>query len=123
MANFTTASTYFDFRKALSKKKLAGMLRMMSGYRLAYVGANFALAISALAKTTTYLLLRNFADTVVGNNVPFAGTLSRTLVLIALGFVVLALVEGSFAYLSSRLASYSAENITRRPSLMPVSFF
>jgi ATP-binding cassette subfamily B protein len=34
--------------------------------------------------------------------------------LIALGFVGLAIVEGSFAYLSSRLASYSAENITRR---------
>jgi ATP-binding cassette, subfamily B, bacterial len=107
-------TTYFDFRKALSKKKLSGMLRMMSGYRLAYLGANFALAISALAKTTTYLLLRNFADTVVGNTLPFAGTLSRTLVLIALGFIGLALVEGSFAYLSSRLASYSAESITRR---------
>ena len=114
MANTTTPSTYFDFRKALSKKKLVGMLRMMSGYRLAYAAANFSLAISALAKTTTYLLLRNFADTVVGNTAPFAGTLSRTLVLIATGFVGLALVEGSFAYLSSRLASYSAENITRR---------
>jgi ATP-binding cassette subfamily B protein len=114
MAVIAPPSTYFDFRKALAKRKLSGMLLMMSGYRLAYVGANFALAISALAKTTTYLLLRNFADTVVGNTVPFAGTLSRTLVLIALGFIGLALVEGSFAYLSSRLASYSAENITRR---------
>ncbi len=107
-------STYFDFRKALGKKKLAGMLRMMTGYRMAYVAANLALAISALAKTLTYLLLRNFADTVVGNVEPFAGTLSRTLVLIALGFVGLALFEGGFAYTSSRLASYSAENITRR---------
>ncbi len=114
MAILAAPTTYFDFRKALAKKKLSGMLRMMSGYRLTYVGANFALAISALAKTTTYLLLRNFADTVVGNTAPFAGTLSRTLVLIALGFVGLALVEGSFAYLSNRLASYSAENITRR---------
>ncbi len=114
MAIIAAPTTYFDFRKALAKKKLSGMLRMMSGYRLTYMGANFALAISALAKTTTYLLLRNFADTVVGNTAPFAGTLSRTLVLIALGFVGLALVEGSFAYLSNRLASYSAENITRR---------
>ena len=110
----TAPSTYFDFRKALSKKKLAGMLRMMTGFRTAYVTANISLAISALAKTTTYLLLRNFADTVVGNTQPFAGTLERTLILIALGFVLLALVEGGFAYLSSRLASYSAENITRR---------
>jgi ATP-binding cassette subfamily B protein len=107
-------STYFDFRTVLGKKKLAGMLRMMTGYRTAYAAANLALAISALAKTTTYLLLRNFADTVVGNIQPFASTFERTLILIALGFVGLAAVEGGFAYLSSRLASFSAENITRR---------
>ena len=110
----TTPSTYFDFRKALSNKKLAGMLRMMTGYRLAYLAANIALAISALSKTATYLLLRNFADTIVGNTKPFAGTLSRTLILIATGFVLLSLFEGGFAYLSARLASYSAESITRR---------
>ncbi len=107
-------STYFDFRKSLTKKKLAGMLRMMTGFRMTYLAANLTLAISATAKTLTYLLLRNFADTVVGNTAPFAGTLSRTLVLIALGFIGLAFVEGGFAYLSSRMASYSAESITRR---------
>lgn len=112
--SIAATSTYFDFRKALAKKKLAGMLRMMTGYRLAYLAANLTLAVSALSKTLTYLLLRNFADTVVGNIEPFAGTLSRTLILIALGFVGLALFEGGFAYISSRLASYSAESITRR---------
>ncbi len=114
MAPIRTPSTYFDFRKALTNNKLAGMLRMMTGYRMTYMTANVALAVSAMAKTLTYLLLRNFADTVVGNTTPFAGTLSRTLILIAFGFVVLALFEGGFAYISSRLASYSAENITRR---------
>ncbi|MEZ0396213.1 MAG: ABC transporter ATP-binding protein [Anaerolineales bacterium] len=112
--NITSSSTYFDFRKALSKKRLAGMLRMMTGYRLAYLAANLTLAISALAKTATYLLLRNFADTVTGHTEPFAGSLASTLVWIALGFIALALVEGGFAFLSSRLASFSAENITRR---------
>jgi ATP-binding cassette subfamily B protein len=114
MAVSALPTTYYDFRKVLAKKKLSGMLQMMSGYRMIYAAANFSLAISALAKTSTYLLLRNFADTVVGNTAPFAGTLARTLLFIAAGFVGLALVEGSFAYLSSRLASYSAENITRR---------
>lgn len=114
MATTATPSTYFDFRKALTKKKLAGLWRMMSGYRLAYLAANLSLAVSALAKTATYLLLRNFADTVVGDTQPFAGTLARTLVLIAMGFVGLALVEGGFAFLSGRLASFSAEGITRR---------
>ena len=114
MAITTTPSTYFDFRKALSKKKLTGMLRMMTGYQSAYVAANLTLAISSLAKTMTYLLLRNFADTILGDTVPFAGTLERTLVWIALGFIGLAVVEGGFAFLSGRLASFSAEGITRR---------
>ena len=114
MATTSQQSHYFDFRKTLTKKKLAGMLRMMEGYRLPYLGANMALAISAVAKTTTYLLLRNFADTVVGTTLPFAGTLPRTLFIIALGFVGLALVEGGFSFISGRLAAFSAEGISRR---------
>jgi ATP-binding cassette subfamily B protein len=114
MTVISTPSAYFDFRKAMSKKKLLGMLKMMAGYRSAYFTANLALAISALAKTTTYLLLRNFADTILGNTTPFAGTLENTLILISLGFIGLACVEGGFSYLSGRLAAYSAEGITRR---------
>jgi ATP-binding cassette, subfamily B, bacterial len=106
--------TYFDFRKVLTKNKLLGMLRMMEGYRYAYVAANLTLAISSLAKTATFLLLRNFADTILGNIAPFAGTLERTLILIAFGFIGLALVEGGFSFLSGRLAAFSAEGITRR---------
>lgn len=114
MSVIAPISNYFDFRKVLTRKKLLGLWRMMAGYRLAYTGANLSLAISALAKTTTYLLLRNFADTVVGNIKPFAGSLPRTLTMIALGFIGLALVEGSFSFISGRLASFSAEGITRR---------
>jgi ATP-binding cassette subfamily B protein len=114
MAILVPPSTYFDFRKTLTKKKLLGLWRMMTGYRLAYATANIALAVSALAKTLTYVLLRNFADMVVGSRVPFAGTFSQTLVVIALGFVGLAIIEGVFSYVSGRLASFSAEGITRR---------
>ncbi|PIU90312.1 MAG: ABC transporter ATP-binding protein, partial [Anaerolineae bacterium CG06_land_8_20_14_3_00_57_67] len=94
--------------------KMTGLWRMMSDYRLAYAAANLSLAVSALAKMFTYLLLRNFADTILGDAVPFAGTLERTLIVIALGFVGLAIVEGGFTYFSGRLAAYSAEGITRR---------
>ncbi len=114
MAIITSSTTYFDFRKALTKKKLTGLWRMMSDYRLAYGAANLSLAISAMAKTATYLLLRNFADTILGTTQPFGGTLERTLILIAVGFVLLALVEGGFAFVSGRLAAFSAEGITRR---------
>ena len=114
MAIINRPTNYFDFRKALTKNKLAGLWKMMPDYRLAYAAANLSLGISAMAKMATYLLLRNFADTILGTSQPFAGTLSRTLVLIAAGFVVLALFEGGFAFLSGRLAAYSAEGITRR---------
>ncbi len=114
MASITAPSTYFDFRTALTKRKLVGIWRMMADYRLAYLAANLTLAISAAAKTATYLLLGKFADTMTGDQAPFAGTLPRTLVWIALGFIGLAVVEGSFAFISGRLAAFSAEGITRR---------
>ena len=107
-------SHYFDFRKTISNNKFKGMLRMMEGFRLPYLGANLALAVSATAKTATFLLLRNFADMVVGNIQPFAGTLPRTLVFIALGFIGLAIIEGGFTFISGRLAAFSAEGISRR---------
>jgi len=114
MTTVLQPSTYYDFRKTLTRKKLLGLWRMMSGYRMAYTTANIALAVSALAKALTYLLLRNFADMVVGSRLPFAGTFSETLVMIALGFIGLAIIEGGFSYVSGRLASFSAEGITRR---------
>jgi ATP-binding cassette subfamily B protein len=114
MAGIAPPTTYFDFRKALTKNKLVGLWRMMQDYRLIYAAANLSLGVSATAKMATYMLLRNFTDTILGNTQPFAGTLSRTLILIAAGFVVLALFEGGFAFLSGRLAAYSAEGITRR---------
>lgn len=114
MATNSPQPTYFDFRAVQNKNKLLGLFKMMTGFRLAYLGANFSLAISSLAKTLTYLLLRNFADTVTGSRQPFAGSLSKTLIMIAAGFVLLACVEGAFSFFSGRLASFSAEGITRR---------
>ena len=107
--------TLFDFRKALSKNKLHGILKMMSDYRLAYLAANLATGLSALAKMITSLvLLRLFAATILGERPPFAGTMERTLLWLALGFVFLAVFEGGFSFLAGRLAAYTAESITRR---------
>ncbi len=112
--NTTSTLPYFDFRQLLQHRRLAGLWQMMSSYRTLYLAANLALEVSAGAKTLTYLLLRHFADTITGVLPPFAGTLTRTLPLLGLAFVGLAIVEGAFAYLSNRLASFSAESITRR---------
>jgi len=81
----------------------------MTGYRLVYLAAAISLGVAAISKTGTYLLLRHFADNVLGK----AGSAGQ-LPLIGLGFLALALIEGGFTYLSGRLAAFTAEGIARR---------
>ena len=104
----------FDFRQTIAKNRLKGLWRMMVDYRLPYVGATISLAISASAKTLTYLLLRYFADVLTGDAAAIDGNMSRTFALVALAFVGLALFEGGFSFISGRLAAYTAEGIARR---------
>src|SRR5574342_447176 len=113
MATLAQPSVYFDFRTALNKNRLKGLWQMMTDFRLPYIGAVVTLAVSAAAKTATFLLLRYFVDHVMTNANARTG-LGSMLVYIALGFVGLALFEGGFAYISGRLAAYTAEGITRR---------
>jgi ATP-binding cassette subfamily B protein len=99
----------FDLSKTISKNRLLGLWRMMKGYRWLYFGATAALAVSTVARTEVYLVLRRFIDDVV-----IAGNYGRELLIIILSFVGLALVQGSFSFLSGWLASKTAEGITRR---------
>jgi len=108
------SSTYFDFSTTISKNPLKGLWTMLADYRPAYIGATLALAISALGKTLTFVLLRYFTDTVLPLGQAPGNDMGRALVWIALGFVGLAAVEGGFAFLSGRLAAYTAEGLTRR---------
>ncbi len=98
-----------DLKSTISKNRLAGIWKMMQGFRLRYAGAVTSLGLSALAKTLTFLLLRYFVDTYFINQDASIG-----LPFIALGFVGLAFVEGGFTFLSGVLASQTAEGITRR---------
>jgi ATP-binding cassette subfamily B protein len=107
-------STYFDFRTTLTQSRLRGLWRMMSGYHRHYVGATLALALSALGKTATFLLLGYYVDSVMTQSGISTTTLIRQLTLIAAGFILLAAIEGTFAYLSGRWASYTAEGVARR---------
>jgi ATP-binding cassette subfamily B protein len=79
---------------------------MMTGFRLKYLGATVSLALAATSKTVTYLLLRYYVDDVLGQ-----GKSAGTLLLIGLGFVGLALFEGTFTFLSGRLAAQTAEGV------------
>ena len=104
----------FDFRRAIDKNHLRGIWKMMVDYRLPYLGATASLAVSALAQTFMYLLLRYFADDVVAQGKYIGNSLTQTFLWIGLAFVGLAVVQGGFSFLSGRLASYTAEGITRR---------
>jgi ATP-binding cassette subfamily B protein len=98
-----------DFKARISKNRLLGLARMLGGYGATYLGANVTLAVGALAKTATFLLLQYFVDNVL--TMPDFG---RVLPLIALGFIGLALVEGGFTAWSGRLASYTAEGVVQK---------
>lgn len=104
-----SSSSYFDFKATISKNRLIGLLRIMKGYRLAYLTAAICLGIAATSKTLSYLLLRFLVDDVLGK-----GLYGTTLLLTALGFIGLAAFEGGFTFLSGRLAAMTAEGITRR---------
>jgi len=83
--NYEPALT-FDFRKSIEENRLKGLWKMMVDYRLPYIGATAALAISALAKTFTYMLLRYFADDVLTQGKYIGNSLTGTFVWIAAGF-------------------------------------
>jgi ATP-binding cassette, subfamily B, bacterial len=99
----------FDLKQAVSENRLRGIWRMMSGFRLIYLGAALSQGFAAAAKTGTYLMLRYFVDNVLG-----AGRPVGVLILIASSFVLLAVVEGGFTFMSGRLAALSAEGLARR---------
>lgn len=98
-----------DLKSTISHHRLAGIWKMMKGFRLRYIGAVTSLGLSALAKTFTFLLLRYFIDTYLIQQDNRIG-----LPYIALGFVGLAILEGGFTFLSGVLSSQTAEGITRR---------
>ena len=102
-------SPEFDLQLAVSENRLVGLWRLITGYQWAYAGANASLAVAALAKTGIYLLLAFFVDNILGNDYDVA-----PLALIAAGFVVLAITEGTFTFFSGRLAAFTAENTARR---------
>lgn len=104
-----TVPSNYDIKNAVTTNRVAGLWRMMTGFRLLYVGATVTLGVAALAKTTTYLLLRYFID-----NYFVSPTAAVSLPLIALGFIGLAFLEGSMTFMSGRWAAQTAEGITRR---------
>jgi len=105
----SSSSQNFDLHAVLTNKRLAGLWQLMSGYRFNYFGANIALAIAALSKTATFLLLRYFID-----NLQEISSTATNLIWTAVGFIGLASLEGGFTFLSGRLAAQTSEGIAQK---------
>ena len=99
----------YDLRNVVTKNRMKGLWRLMTGYHWHYLFAVVSLGISATAKTTTYLLIKYFVDDYLIKKDPIV-----SLPLIAAGFIVLACIEGGFAFLSGKLAAQTSEGTTRR---------
>jgi ATP-binding cassette subfamily B protein len=99
----------YDVQQALDEKRFVGLWRLMTGYRRTYLLAAASLGVAAILKSGTYLLLRYFIDQVLGQ-----GVAGATLVVVALGFVGLAVFEGLFTFVSGRMAAQTAEGIALR---------
>lgn len=97
-----------DLQQTTDKNRFLGLWRLMTGFRLIYIGSVASLAIAAIAKTLTYLLLRDFAD----NALETEGGLP--LYYFALGFIVLAVFEAFFTFTNGRLAARASEGIILR---------
>jgi ATP-binding cassette subfamily B protein len=122
----------YDLKNAVSENRLQGLWRILTGFRLIYAGAIISLAIATAAKTTTFLLLAYFVDTVLVNvsgaspfllPAQFADALTGAgaqpggvslVLLVALGLVGLAVIEGIFSFQSGRLAARTGEGIAQR---------
>jgi len=108
-----------------------GLLKMMSGYQWYYVGAIISLVLAAIGRAGGFLLIGWFIDDLLRplpqfiNMTALAGLeaqsftfirpdLASLIPLVALGYLFLALMEGSFNFLRGRWAAYTAENVVWR---------
>jgi len=129
MATARLVTTY-DMKRTIAPNRFIGLMRMMVGFRWHYIGAITSLTIAAIARTASFLLIAFFVDDVllrtdlpllgpIGNlnmteGLQPAGAIQSALPWVAFGFLVLAVVQGAFSYLSGRWAAHTAESVAWR---------
>ncbi len=99
----------YDLKNTITDNRLVGIWRMMTGFRLTYLLATLSLGMAAVARTSSMLLLGYYVDNILGQ-----AAQSDLLPLVALGFVVLALVQGVFTFFSGKQAARTAEGVVLR---------
>lgn len=104
-----TGSEFIDLKYVVSQSRWRGLWRLLQGQYAAYGGAAFSLGVSALCRSSVYLLLGYFIDNVLGTP-----NFSRQVPLVALSFIGLAIVQGLFTYLSGSLSGRTGERVAQR---------
>ncbi len=99
----------YDLKTAVHKNRLVGLWRVLTGFRLLYLGAMLAIVLGAFMRVYYYRVVQYVIDTVVGE-----GRNSQHLPWLALSFVGLAVLEGTFAYLRGIWSAETAEGIALR---------
>ncbi|HRQ41676.1 MAG TPA: ABC transporter ATP-binding protein [Chloroflexota bacterium] len=98
-----------DLKDTVTKRKVTGFWRLMTGYRLIYFAAIVCVGLSAIARSGLYYVLGKFVDEILpGDN------LNQALVWVVLVLLALAVLQGFFSYAGGRLAAKSSEGIARR---------
>ena len=98
-----------DLEHTVHKNRLVGLWRMMKGYRWFYLVAVLSVAIGAVGRTYSFILLRYVIDEVLTQ-----GVMVDRLYLFGLAFVGLAVLQGVFSYLQSTWSARTAEGVTLR---------
>lgn len=97
-----------NLHQIVTKHRLTGLWRLLRGYRLLYLLASLALAVGTLARTGTYLWLREFIDRLLDS--PFT---QQQFLIAGMGFIAIAAIQGTFLFISGALSSRTAESVTR----------
>jgi ATP-binding cassette subfamily B protein len=98
-----------ELQEVASKKPFAGLVGLSRGFRLKYGAALGSQIISVSARTGTFFLIGYLVDEIL-----VSANMMQVLPFVAAGFILLAMTEGTFSFLSGRFASLTAEGIARK---------
>jgi len=96
---------------ASSTNRLNSMWQFIRGYRTRYISASVLLGGAAILQTGRSLLLQYLIDDVL---IARVDNLLSVLLLVALGFIALAVGQGTFTFVSSLLAAQTGEGVAQR---------
>ena len=98
-----------ETNKITTGKKLSSLWELTRGFHPHFLVANLFTGLAALARTWMYLYLGGFIDRVLSEGI--AGT---NLLLSALSFGALIILQALSSFMASWMANFTAENSTRR---------